>query len=160
MDRRGRVDPSALAARFQGGPMRTRAAVLWEVGKQWSVEEIELDPPRHGEVLVRMSASGLCHTDDHLVTGDFPMGLPLVGGHEGGGVVEEVGRGVTSVSPGDQVVFQFVPSCGRCAPCAAGFQNLCDRGMYLTEGRQLSDGTARHHAGDEDLARPTSRYVG
>jgi NDMA-dependent alcohol dehydrogenase len=132
--------------------VKTRAAVLWEVGKQWSVEEIELDPPRHGEVLVRMTASGLCHTDDHLVTGDFPMGLPIIGGHEGGGVVEEVGPGVTSLAPGDQVVFQFVPSCGRCAPCASGFQNLCDRGMHLSEGWQLSDGTARHHAGGTDLA--------
>ena len=73
--------------------MKTRAAILWEVGKDWSVEEIDLDPPKAGEVLVRLVASGLCHSDEHLVTGDLPFGLPIIGGHEGAGVVEEVGRG-------------------------------------------------------------------
>lgn len=131
--------------------MKTRAAILWEVGKDWSVEEIELDPPKAGEVLVRMVASGMCHSDEHLVTGDMPANLPMIGGHEGAGVVEEVGPGVTSVQAGDHVVFGFIPSCGRCEPCSTGQQNLCDLGEFLLEGNQISDHTARHHAGDNDL---------
>jgi S-(hydroxymethyl)glutathione dehydrogenase/alcohol dehydrogenase len=132
--------------------MRTRAAIVWETGKDWSVEEIELDPPRRGEVLVRMVASGLCHSDEHFRTGDLPSPLPLVGGHEGAGVVEEVGEGVDGLAPGDQVIFAFIPSCGRCPMCACGHENLCDLGRYLYEGRQISDQTARHRAGGHDLA--------
>ncbi len=131
--------------------MKTRAAILWEVGKDWSVEEIDLDPPRHGEVLVHLLGSGLCHSDEHLVTGDLPFTLPMVGGHEGAGVVEEVGPGVDWLSPGDHVVFGFIPACGRCPSCASGHENLCDLGMYLAEGLQVSDHTARHHAGGSDL---------
>src|SRR5487761_1538774 len=72
-----------------GGSMKTRAAILWEVGKDWSVEEIDLDPPKAGEVLDKLVGSGLCHSDEHLVTGDLPFELPIIGGHEGAGVVEE-----------------------------------------------------------------------
>ena len=131
--------------------MRTKAAILWEVGKEWSVEEIDLDAPKGGEVLVRLAASGLCHSDEHLVTGDLPFELPIVGGHEGAGVVEEVGPGVTSVAPGDHVVFGFIPACGRCPSCSTGHQNLCDLGMLLAGGKQASDNTSRHHAGGKDL---------
>jgi S-(hydroxymethyl)glutathione dehydrogenase/alcohol dehydrogenase len=131
--------------------MKTRAAILWEVGKDWSVEEIDLDPPQAGEVLVRMVGSGLCHSDEHLVTGDLPFALPIIGGHEGAGVVEEVGPGVTGLAAGDLVIFGFIPSCGRCPSCATGHENLCDLGMYLAEGKQISDHTARHHAHDTDL---------
>lgn len=131
--------------------MRTKAAVLWEVGKDWSIEEIELDPPHPGEVLVRLVASGMCHTDEHLVTGDLPFQLPIVGGHEGAGIVEGVGDGVTWLKPGDKVVLGFVPSCGRCVPCSTGHQSLCDLGAYLGVGRQVSDQTARHHAQGQDL---------
>ncbi len=131
--------------------MRTKAAILWEIGKEWSVEEIELDPPKESEVLVRLAASGLCHSDEHLVTGDLPFELPMVGGHEGAGVVEEVGSGVSWLQPGDHVVFGFIPSCGRCPSCSTGHQNLCDLGMYLGGGLQIADQTSRHHAGGRDL---------
>ncbi len=131
--------------------MKTKAAVLWEVGAEWSVEEIELDPPKAGEVLVKMVASGMCHSDEHLVTGDLPFALPIIGGHEGAGVVMEVGPGVTGLEPGDHVVFGFIPACGRCPSCSTGHQNLCDLGMYLGTGRQIADQTARHHARGQDL---------
>ncbi len=131
--------------------MKTKAAVLWEVGKDWSVEEIELDPPKQGEVLVSMAASGMCHSDEHLVTGDLPFALPIIGGHEGAGVVEEVGEGVTWLKPGDHVVFGFIPSCGRCPSCSTGHQNLCDLGAALGLGMQITDGTARHHAQGRDV---------
>jgi NDMA-dependent alcohol dehydrogenase len=131
--------------------MKTKAAVLWEVGKDWSVEEIELDPPKQGEVLVKLAASGMCHSDEHLLTGDLPFALPIIGGHEGAGVVEEVGEGVTWLQPGDHVVFGFIPSCGRCPSCSTGHQNLCDLGALLGLGMQISDGTARHHAQGKDI---------
>jgi S-(hydroxymethyl)glutathione dehydrogenase/alcohol dehydrogenase len=131
--------------------VKTKAAVLWETGAPWSVEEIELDEPRAGEVLVRMVASGMCHSDEHLVTGDLPFQLPIIGGHEGAGVVEQVGQGVSWLQPGDHVVFGFIPSCGRCPSCSTGHQNLCDLGQYLGLGRQITDMTARHHARGEDL---------
>ena len=131
--------------------MKTKAAILWEVGKDWSVEEIELDPPKEGEVLVKLAASGMCHSDEHLYTGDLPFDLPIIGGHEGAGVVEEVGENVSWLKPGDHVVFGFIPSCGRCPSCSTGHQNLCDLGAALGVGRQILDGTARHHAQGKDL---------
>ncbi|MEI6496670.1 MAG: NDMA-dependent alcohol dehydrogenase [Actinomycetota bacterium] len=136
--------------------MKTKAAILWERGGPWSVEEIELDPPKAGEVLVQIHASGMCHSDEHLVTGDLAGATPeppLIGGHEGAGVVLEVGPGVFSVQPGDHVVFGFVPACGRCPSCASGHSNLCDMGAITATGMQLADGTARHHSGSgQDLA--------
>ncbi|MGE0304235.1 MAG: NDMA-dependent alcohol dehydrogenase [Acidimicrobiia bacterium] len=131
--------------------MKTKAAVLWEVNAPWSIEEIELDPPKRGEVLVKIAASGLCHSDEHVVTGDMPLPLPIIGGHEGAGVVEEVGEGVSWLAPGDHVVFGFIPSCGRCPSCSTGHQNLCDLGASMGSGMQISDGTARHHVGGQDL---------
>jgi NDMA-dependent alcohol dehydrogenase len=130
--------------------MKTEAAILWEIGAPWSVEEIELDPPRPGEVLVKLAASGMCHSDEHLVTGDLPFQLPIIGGHEGGGVVEQVGEDVGWLAPGDHVVFGFIPSCGRCPSCSTGHQNLCDLGAVIGLGRQV-DGTSRHHARGHDL---------
>jgi S-(hydroxymethyl)glutathione dehydrogenase/alcohol dehydrogenase len=131
--------------------VKTRAAVLWDRNKDWSVEEIELDPPKQGEVLVALGGSGLCHSDEHVLTGDLPTALPLVGGHEGAGIIEEVGPGVTGLAPGDRVIFSFVPSCGQCRACASGMGSICELGMYMREGRQISDHTARHHARGEDL---------
>ena len=130
--------------------MKTKAAILWEVGSPWSVEEIELDPPKAGEVLVKLAASGMCHSDEHVVTGDLPFDLPLIGGHEGAGVVMEVGEGVNGLEAGDHVIFGFIPSCGRCISCSTGHQNLCDLGALLAFGKQV-DGTSRHHAQDKDL---------
>lgn len=132
--------------------MRTEAAVLWDRGQPWSVEEIVLDEPRHGEVLVRMAATGLCHSDAVLAAGTLPSALPIIGGHEGAGIVEAIGPGVTRVQPGDHVVFSCVPSCGVCSSCASGHQNQCDRLGVMGSGRQLLDQTARHHARDQDLA--------
>ena len=134
--------------------MQTKAAILWERHAPWSVETIELDPPKTGEVLVKIVASGMCHSDEHLVTGDLAGATPeppLIGGHEGAGVVLEVGPGVFSVQPGDHIVFGFVPACGRCPSCASGHSNLCDLGAITATGLQLSDGTSRHHSNGKDL---------
>jgi NDMA-dependent alcohol dehydrogenase len=125
--------------------MKTKAAVLWGVNRKWEVEEVELDGPREREVLVKLTATGLCHSDHHLVTGDLPAPLPMVGGHEGAGVVVEVGPGVTEVTEGDHVVMSFIPACGHCRPCAAGMSNLCEKGANLLAGTQF-DGTHRFHA--------------
>jgi S-(hydroxymethyl)glutathione dehydrogenase/alcohol dehydrogenase len=126
--------------------VHSRAAILWETGQPWSVEDVDLDPPKEQEVLVRMVASGLCHSDDHGRTGDMPMVLPVVGGHEGSGVVEEVGPGVTTLHPGDHVVTSYIPSCGRCPACSTGHQNLCDLGRFLMTGKMIVDGGRRVHA--------------
>lgn len=131
--------------------VKTKAAILWERNAPWSVEEIELDAPGPGEVLVKLHASGLCHSDEHLVTGDLPFELPIIGGHEGAGVIEQVGTGVSWLQPGDHVVFGFIPSCGRCVSCSTGHQNLCDLGAYLGSGKQISDQTSRHHSNGKDL---------
>lgn len=131
--------------------METKAAVLWGQGEEWSVEPIELDPPRDREVQVRLVASGMCHSDEHIVTGDLGGVYPIVCGHEGAGVVEAVGPDVTFVEVGDHVVFSFVPSCGQCPSCASGHSNLCDNGAVLLGGLQL-DGTSRHHARGQDLS--------
>ncbi|MDQ0382781.1 NDMA-dependent alcohol dehydrogenase [Amycolatopsis thermophila] len=108
--------------------MKVPAAVLWERNSPWKVEEIELGEPGPGEVLVQLKASGICHSDDHGVTGDIPMPLPQVGGHEGAGVVLEVGEGVSRVRPGDHVVLSAIPACGNCRWCISGRANLCDLG--------------------------------
>ncbi len=136
--------------------MKTRAAILRERNTPWSVEEIELDPPKAGEVLVKLAASGLCHSDEHVVTGDLAGAAPeppMIGGHEGSGVVVEVGEGVTNLAPGDHVVFGFIPACGRCEWCARGRSNLCNDAAGLAAGMQIADGTARHHGSNgEDLS--------
>jgi len=129
----------------------TQAAVLWESGTDWKVEEITLDEPRQGELLVRVAAAGLCHSEEHHVTGDVPFAAPMVGGHEGAGYVEAVGPGVTVAKPGDYVVFSSIPNCGRCPSCARGRQNLCDLAATIGDGLQILDHTSRHHAGDTDL---------
>ncbi|MBD0860478.1 NDMA-dependent alcohol dehydrogenase [Gordonia sp. zg691] len=128
--------------------MKTKGALLWEPGTNsgWSVEEIEIDDPNHNEVLVKLAATGICHSDDHVDTGDIPLDwAPLLGGHEGAGVVEKVGPGVTDLEVGDHVVFSFLPACGKCIPCVAGDQNLCDLGAGVLGGVTL-DGDHRVHA--------------
>lgn len=130
--------------------MKTRAGVLWGPGKEWEVAELDLDPPGEGEVLIRFVAAGLCHSDEHLRHGDIVPRFPMVGGHEGAGIIEEVGPGVTRVKVGDHVVCSFIPSCGYCRFCSTGHQNLCDWGATILEGC-LPDGTFRFHSGDQDL---------
>lgn len=133
--------------------MKTTAAVLHELGGEWSVEEIDLDPPKAGEVLVAMGATGLCHSDAHLTTGHMPTELPVIGGHEGAGTVIEVGPDVKGLKAGDRIVLGFIPSCGQCEECAHGRQNLCVLGAHIAFGRQISDGGSRHHtAGVQDLS--------
>jgi NDMA-dependent alcohol dehydrogenase len=130
--------------------MQTQAAVLWDYGRDWEVDEMTLDDPREGEVLIRLAASGLCHSDEHLRIGDLPMeALPAIGGHEGAGVVEAVGPGVRSVTEGDHVVLSFIPVCGRCKWCAIGRENLCEFGAGIQVGLQR-DGSVRHHVRGQD----------
>ena len=111
--------------------MKTKAAVLRELGNDFEIAEMDLDPPKTGEVLMRWVVAGLCHSDEHLQTGDIPVRYPIVGGHEGAGIVEEVGTGVTRLKPGDHVVCSFLPVCGKCRFCARGMTNMCDLGALL-----------------------------
>ncbi|MGH9103937.1 MAG: NDMA-dependent alcohol dehydrogenase [Acidimicrobiales bacterium] len=130
--------------------MKTSGAVINKVPGTYEVVELEVDEPRQGELLVRMVASGLCHSDDHIATGDIPVAVyPWCGGHEGAGVVEQVGPGTPGFAKGDHVVFSFLPGCGRCRWCAAGMQNLCDLGAGLLTGARFDDPTSyRMHLPD------------
>lgn len=132
--------------------MKTKAAVIREPGpdKWWEITELDLDPPKEREVLIRFKASGLCHSDDHIRQGDAPVRVPMVGGHEGAGVVEAAGPGVTRVKEGDHVVCSYIPVCGHCRYCSTGHQNLCNAGLYAGVGC-LPDQTFRFHDGDLDL---------
>ncbi len=152
--------------------MQSRAAILRGVGKPWEICDIEIDEPRRGEVLVRMAVAGICHTDDHFATGDtvpspemvemmrlagmeVPDWFPLIGGHEGAGVVEQVGEGVTSVAVGDHVATSWIPACGRCRWCVGGQSYLCDVGANLFAKEMTTDGTVRRRIGDEPLMATT-----
>jgi NDMA-dependent alcohol dehydrogenase len=135
--------------------VRTRAAALLEQPGKWQIIDVDIDEPGEHEVLVRFVAAGLCHSDDHATTGDMPVGkLPLIGGHEGAGVVEKVGPAVRSLAVGDHVVAQFVPSCGQCRACVSGGGNLCDLGMYALAGC-MPDGTYRAHHDGADVGQMT-----
>ena len=149
--------------------MRVRAAVLREISRPapygesrpLAIEEVELDPPGPGEVLVRIRAAGLCHSDLSVIDGNRPRPVPMVLGHEAAGVVEAVGGGVTTLAPGDHVVAAFVPSCGHCRPCSIGRPALCEPGFLansagtlLSGGRRLHDaqGAVHHHLGVSGFA--------
>jgi alcohol dehydrogenase (nicotinoprotein) len=114
--------------------MKTKAAVVYEPGKRIEIEELDLDGPREGEVLIRYTHAGLCHSDIHIAHGDLPARLPMVLGHEGAGIIEEIGAGVNRVKPGDKVVCSFIPNCGVCRYCATGRQSICDMGETILEG--------------------------
>lgn len=140
--------------------MRSRAAILHDVGGPWSVEEFELDPPRAGEVLVQLAAAGLCHSDDHILKGDMsapnevlrslglPTMFPTIGGHEGAGIIREIGPEVTDFAVGDHVVMSFVAVCGQCRWCATGMEYICDAGIGTMTPGMPTDGTFRHHTSD------------
>ena len=128
--------------------MRMKAAVLYECNTPLVIEDVELDPPQAGEVLVKLVATGVCHSDVHYYTGDLPREKPLILGHEGAGIVKQVGPGVTSVAPGDHVVLTFLPSCGRCKWCHTGNPTLCDLGAKLRNGTMLDDTRRLHLARD------------
>jgi alcohol dehydrogenase (nicotinoprotein) len=130
--------------------VKTKAAVLRTAPSEWEITELDLDEPKATEVLVRMMASGLCHSDDHISKGDSPMRLPLVGGHEGAGIVERVGPEVTRLKPGDHIVTIYVPVCGRCRWCSTGHQGLCVEVARCGIGC-LKDETFRFHDGDADV---------
>lgn len=114
--------------------MKTRAAVVHEPGRPAEIEELDLAGPGPGEVLIRYTHAGLCHSDLHVLRGEIRGWLPLVLGHEGAGVVEDVGTGVDRVRPGDHVVCSFIPSCGACHWCATGQQAICDWGANIMRG--------------------------
>ncbi len=132
--------------------MDIHAAILWEQGQPLSVEAAELDAPGPGEVLVELKAAGVCHSDLHPARGDWPAKTPLVLGHEGAGIVREVGASVTSVKPGDHVVLCWAPACGLCPPCREGRAVLCDRVEKVTFRNKLPSGEARLHARQQDVA--------
>src|SRR5690349_23830311 len=125
-------------------PMNVRAAVAYAAGKPLEVTDVQLEGPRAGEVLVEIKATGICHTDEFTLSGDDPEGLfPCILGHEGAGVVVEVGAGVTSVAVGDHVIPLYTPECGHCKFCRSGKTNLC-QAIRVTQGRGLMpDETSR-----------------
>jgi S-(hydroxymethyl)glutathione dehydrogenase/alcohol dehydrogenase len=137
--------------------MKSRAAVAWQAGKPLSIEEVDVAAPKAGEVLVKIVATGVCHTDAFTLSGKDPEGLfPVILGHEGGGIVQEVGPGVTSVKPGDHVIPLYTPECGECKFCKSGKTNLCQK-IRATQGKGLMpDGTSRFsHKG-----KPILHYMG
>lgn len=123
--------------------MRITAAVLYDVNKPYSIEPVELDPPKRGEVLVKVGAAGICRSDLHFQKGEATIALPAVLGHEGSGTVEAVGEGVSMVVPGDRVILSFVPNCGHCHSCETGRPHLCDE--HARTSGKLFDGTSRLH---------------
>jgi S-(hydroxymethyl)glutathione dehydrogenase/alcohol dehydrogenase len=131
--------------------MKIKAAVLWERGTPLSVEDVELDPPGPGEVLVEVKAAGVCHSDLHPALGDWPTRTPVVLGHEGAGRVLSAGSAVTDVAPGDHVVFCWAPACGTCPSCSSGRAILCDRLDRTTYRNRLPAGVPRLHARGQDL---------
>ena len=147
--------------------MRTRAVVCHEAGAPWKTEEIEVDEPHIHEVQVQVAYAGLCHSDEHLRLGEMTAPpeildmfgvtsmFPVIGGHEGSGVVTAIGPEVQHVAIGDRVATAFIPACGVCFWCASGRQHLCDLGISTLAGPMISDGTWRHHLGDVDLGRMT-----
>ncbi|MCW8128033.1 S-(hydroxymethyl)glutathione dehydrogenase/class III alcohol dehydrogenase [Microbulbifer halophilus] len=137
--------------------IKSRAAVAWGPGKPLSIEEVDVMPPQAGEVRIRVIASGVCHTDAFTLSGDDPEGnFPAILGHEGGGIVESVGEGVTSVAVGDHVIPLYTPECGECKFCKSGKTNLCGK-IRDTQGKGLMpDGTSRFSKDGE----PIFHYMG
>ncbi|APV51145.1 alcohol dehydrogenase [Betaproteobacteria bacterium GR16-43] len=139
--------------------MKIRAAVLNAIGnkgpyaqtKPLTIEEIELKPPGYGEILIRIGAAGLCHSDLSVINGDRPRPMPMALGHEAAGVVEELGPGVSDLKKGDHVVLVFVPSCGHCAPCAEGRPALCEPGAVANTAGTLLSGERRIFRGDGSI---------
>jgi alcohol dehydrogenase len=139
--------------------MKIKAAVLNQMGaatpyaqsKPLSIEEIELDPPGRGEVLVKIAAAGLCHSDLSVIDGNRPRPTPMVLGHEASGIVEELGPGVDDLAVGDHVVMVFVPSCGHCLPCSEGRPALCEPGAVANNAGTLLTGERRLHRNGTDV---------
>ena len=132
--------------------METRAAVAFEAGKPLSIETVELDGPREGEVLVEIKATGICHTDEFTRSGADPEGLfPAILGHEGAGVVVDVGAGVKSLKKGDHVIPLYTPECRECDYCTSGKTNLC-QAIRTTQGQGvMPDGSSRFRIGKDRI---------
>ncbi|CAK7316028.1 Alcohol dehydrogenase E chain [Vulpes lagopus] len=126
-----------------GKVIKCKAAVLWELKKPFSIEEVEVAPPKAHEVRIKMVASGICRSDDHVVTGAFAVPLPTILGHEAAGIVESIGEGVTTVKPGDKVIPLFTPQCGKCNVCKHPQGNLCVKNDLSKPRGTLQDGTIR-----------------
>lgn len=147
--------------------MKVRAAVCKGLHEPWTTEEIDVDPPGLHEVQVQLAYAGMCHSDEHLRSGDMSVApeilevfgvkslFPMVGGHEGAGVVTAVGPEVETVALGDHVAVAFIPACGHCFWCASGRQHLCDLGMATLAGPMISDGQWRYHLDGQPLNRMT-----
>ncbi|NLO93057.1 MAG: NAD(P)-dependent alcohol dehydrogenase [Clostridiaceae bacterium] len=131
--------------------MKIKAAVVYEKGQPFVMKELELDPPKENEVLVKVSACGVCHTDDVARHQIIPVPLPAVFGHEGSGVIEEVGPGVTGFKKGDRVGFSY-GYCGECEACRTGHPFGCERNRVLNFSGQQFDGTKRLHDGDQEVS--------
>ena len=115
--------------------MQTRGAIIRQAPGKYEVVDLEVDDPRENEIQVQMVASGMCHSDDHVATGDIPVNVyPFAGGHEGAGIVTKAGVNTKGLEEGDHVVFSFLPSCGHCRWCASGMQILCELGSTLLDG--------------------------
>src|SRR5499427_8633638 len=132
----------------------TRAAIARAPHVDWDIVDLQLDEPKAHEVRVKLMAAGLCHSDDHITAGDARVRLPVVGGHEGAGIVESVGPDVRRVKPGDRVVCSYIPACGACRPCSTGHSNMCVKGLNAGTGMFLVGcgvptgwGSAVHAAG-------------
>lgn len=124
-------------------PVNTRGAIMRSAPGKWEVVDLVADDPQHGELQVKLAASGLCHSDDHVATGDMPVGhYPFLGGHEGAGVVTAVGPNTRGFKEGDHVVFSFLPACGRCHFCANGMSYLCNSGANLLTGSRWDDASS------------------
>jgi S-(hydroxymethyl)glutathione dehydrogenase/alcohol dehydrogenase len=147
--------------------MKIRAVVCSGLHEPWKIEEVDVDPPGPHEVVVQMAYAGMCHSDEHLRTGDMSappevLGIfgvdsmfPMIGGHEGAGIVTEVGPAVESLAEGDHVAASFIPACGKCFWCASGRQYLCDMGMAILAGPMMSDGQWRYHLDGQKVNRMT-----
>src|SRR4030067_1059538 len=123
--------------------MKAKAAILFEVRNKLDLREVEVEPPRAGEVLVKMAAAGICHSDLHVMTGHLTAQLPVILGHEGSGIVAEVGPGVTSLRPGDHIIPLWRLSCGECEYCSDGRPALCAEGSQIRMTGRLLDGSTR-----------------
>ena len=137
--------------------MKARAAIAWAAGQPLEIDEVDVAAPRAGEVLVRMVATGVCHTDAYTLSGRDPEGVfPAILGHEGGGIVEDIGPGVSTLKPGDHVIPLYTPECGQCSFCTSGKTNLC-QAIRATQGKGLMpDGTSRFTA----RGRTVHHYMG
>ena len=128
----------------------TRAAIARGPHIGWEITDLQLDEPQAHELRVKIMAAGLCRSDHHVTTGDAPLIMPLVGGHEGAGVVESVGPDVQRVKPGDKVVLSYIPACGACRSCSTGHSNMCVKGLNAGTG-MFEDGTWRFHRDGTDI---------